>query len=177
MQKIVSYIRKSNWATFILLFYNVTERRIELLSYCYFAMWKLSSTKVFSCVSFPEHLALDKTLTRQEITTLLGHPVNLGCYVTKANSSQTPSTPAPASLTYRWVKGNFSVTQSPRSRIHGNVLVVTPKSDEDFGKYECNVTNGVSSTRCSILLIQGWRDNGDNSTSKWSFNNPFILFF
>ncbi|KAJ7377230.1 hypothetical protein OS493_030432 [Desmophyllum pertusum] len=103
-----------------------------------------------------ERLALDESLTRKDITTLLGHAVNLGCYVTKTiNTTETLPTQAPSPLTYVWSKDNNSVPQAPHS-IHGNVLVVTPGNDTDFGIYVCNVTNGVSSTGCRIELMQGW---------------------
>lgn len=108
-------------------------------------------------VSSFEHLSTNEILTRKEVTTILGEAVNLVCYVTKSNSSQVPSIPAPTSLTYVWSKGNFSVTQSSISEIHGNVLVVRPRSDSDFGTYVCNASNRVSSTQCSISLKQGWR--------------------
>ena len=107
-----------------------------------------------------ENLAVDRNLTRQEITTFLNHTVNLGCYVTHVteptNSSQSLSSPVTSELVvYTWKKDNVTVTQSSRAKIHGNVLVVTPESPKDFGMYECNVTNGVSSTQCRILLIKG----------------------
>lgn len=102
-----------------------------------------------------EYLALDENLTRREITTVIQHPVNLGCYVTKVNSSQIPT-----SLTFVWSKDNKSVQQSPAVSIHGNVLVVTPKTEKDFGIYKCDVTNGVSKTLCEITLVQGWTNSG-----------------
>ncbi|KAM7436952.1 hypothetical protein ABFA07_013325 [Porites harrisoni] len=107
-----------------------------------------------------ENLAIDRNLTRQEITTFLNHTVNLGCYVTNVteptNSSQSLSSPVTSELVvYTWKKDNVTVTQSSRAKIHGNVLVVTPESPKDFGMYECNVTNGVSSIQCRILLIKG----------------------
>ena len=107
-----------------------------------------------------ENLAIDRNLTRQEITTFLNHAVNLGCYVTNVteptNSSQSLSSPVTSELVvYTWKKDNVTVTQSSRSKIHGNVLVVTPESAKDFGMYVCNVTNGVSSTQCRIFVIKG----------------------
>ena len=107
-----------------------------------------------------ENLAVDRNLTRQEITTFLNHTVNLGCYVTHVteptNSSQYLSSPVTSELVvYTWKKDNVTLTRSSRAKIHGNVLVVTPESPKDFGMYECNVTNGVSSTQCRILLIKG----------------------
>ena len=121
--------------------------------------WQYCPQQISFSFFSSEHLALDKDLTRQEITTPLGKPVNLGCYVNKkTNLSQTPSTPAPTSLVYNWKKDNDTITQSSRARIHRNLLVITPERDEDFGTYECNVTNGVSSARCKIKLIRGWKD-------------------
>ena len=107
-----------------------------------------------------ENLAVDRNLTRQEITTFLNHTVNLGCYVTNVteptNSFQSLSSPVTSEpVVYTWKKDNVTVTRSSRAKIHGNVLVVTPESPKDFGMYECNVTNGVSSTQCRILLIKG----------------------
>lgn len=107
-----------------------------------------------------ENLSIDRNLTRQEITTFLNHTVNLGCYVTNVteptNSFQSLSSPVTSEpVVYTWKKDNVTVTRSSRAKIHGNVLVVTPESPKDFGMYECNVTNGVSSTQCRILLIKG----------------------
>ena len=106
-----------------------------------------------------ENLAIDRNLTRQEITTFFNHTVNLGCYVTNVteptNSSQSLSSPVTSELVVYWKKDNVTVRQSSRAKIHGNVLVVTPESPKDFGMYECNVTNGVSSIQCRILLIKG----------------------
>ena len=123
---------------------------------------------------FAENLAIDRNRTRQEITTFLNHAVNLGCYVTNVteptNLSQSLSTPVTSELfVYTWNKDNVTVTQSSRAKIHGNVLVVTPKSPKDFGMYECNVTNGVSSTQCRILLIRGlkYESAGEYKTSVW----------
>ena len=114
---------------------------------------------------FPERLARDDNLTRVEITTILGRPVNLGCYVTKNYTSETVPIQATSTITYVWLKDKKSVPQTPNSRIHGNVLVVTPRNDTDFGIYECNATNGVSSTRCRIELKRGWTKKGKNEKS------------
>ena len=102
---------------------------------------------------FPEYLSLDENLTRHKIATVLENPVNLGCYVT--NLSHISKT-----LTFVWTKDNTTVTQSAALSIHGNVLVVTPKSEKDFGVYICEVTNGLSQTRCQIKLVQGWKNSG-----------------
>ena len=102
---------------------------------------------------FSEYLSLDENLTRLKIATVLENPVNLGCYVT--NLSHISKT-----LTFVWMKDNTTVTQSAALSIHGNVLVVTPKSEKDFGVYNCEVTNGVSQTRCQIKLVQGWKNSG-----------------
>ena len=100
------------------------------------------------CFSFiPEALELDLNLTRQEIITFLGQPVNLGCYAT--------TTLMNSSLSYSWTKDNRTVTQSPRVKEFDDVLVVTPEKDADFGTYQCNITNGVSSILCRISLLQG----------------------
>jgi len=37
----------------------------------------------------------------------------------------------------------------------GDVLVVTPEGAADFGTYQCNITNGVSSILCRVSLLQG----------------------
>ena len=133
---------------------------------------KLYLNSVFSFLA--ENLAIDRNLTRQEITTFLNHAVNLGCYVANVteptNSSQSLSSPVTSELlVYTWIKDNVTVTQSSRAKIHGNVLVVTPGSPKDFGMYECNVTNGVSSTQCRILLIRGlkYESAGEYKTSVW----------
>ncbi|KAL9951477.1 hypothetical protein ACROYT_G044143 [Oculina patagonica] len=91
-------------------------------------------------------LTLNMGLTRQEITTSLGQPANLGCYVNQANTT---------SLTYSWTKDNSTVTQSSNLRVYDNVLVVTPKNNTDFGVYECHVSDGVTSTKCNISLLPG----------------------
>ena len=114
-----------------------------------------------------ERLACDYNLTRVEITTVLGSPVNLGCYVTKNDTGE--NTQATSTITYVWLKDNKSVPQTPNSRIHENVLVVTPRNDTDFGIYECNATNGVSSTRCRIEVKRGW-----NKTGEWGKNEYYI---
>ena len=108
-----------------------------------------------------ERLARNDNLTRVEITTILGRPVNLGCYVTKNYTSETVHTQATSTITYVWLKDKKSVPQTPNSRIHENVLVVTPRNDTDFGIYECNATNGVSSTRCRIEVKRGWNKTGE----------------
>ena len=91
-------------------------------------------------------------LTRLEITTALGQPANLGCYANQTNVT---------SLTYSWTKDNLTVTQSSNVRVHGNVLVVTPKKSTDFGTYECHVSNGVTNTRCNISLLPGCNNTGE----------------
>ena len=108
---------------------------------------------------FAENLTIDKGLTRREITTFLNHAVNLGCYVTNLTE---PTKSELELVVYTWKKpNNDTVRQSSRAEIRGNVLVVTPKSLEDFGMYECNVTKGASSTRCRILLIRGMKYTGE----------------
>lgn len=37
----------------------------------------------------------------------------------------------------------------------GGVLVITPTEAADFGAYQCNISNGVSSIQCRISLLQG----------------------
>ena len=102
--------------------------------------------KVFFSI-IPEALKLDLNLTRQEIITFLGQPANLGCHAT--------TTLINSSLSYSWTKDNQRVTQSPRVKAFGDVLVVTPEEAADFGAYQCNITNGVSSILCRISLLQG----------------------
>ena len=95
----------------------------------------------------PEALELDLNLTRQEIITFLGQPANLGCHATKTLIN--------SSLSYSWTKDNRTVTQSPRVKAFDDVLVVTPEEVADFGVYQCNITNGVSSILCRVSLLQG----------------------
>ena len=121
---------------------------------------------MFIFLFLTERLARDDNLTRVEITTILGRPVNLGCYVTKNYTSETSQTQASSTITYVWLKDKRSVPQTPNSRIHENVLVVTPANDTDFGIYECNATNGVSSTRCRIELKRGWTKTGMSEESR-----------
>ncbi|XP_029198053.2 uncharacterized protein LOC114963081 isoform X1 [Acropora millepora] len=111
-----------------------------------------SIVMIFHLVVGNGYLSLDENLTRHKIATVLENPVNLGCYVT--NLSHISKT-----LTFVWMKDNTTVTQSAALSIHGNVLVVTPKSEKDFGVYNCEVTNGVSQTRCQIKLVQGWKNS------------------
>ena len=85
-------------------------------------------------------------LTRQEITTTIGQPANLGCYANQTNS---------AGLIYSWKKGNLTITQSSNLRVYGNVLVVTPKENTDFGTYECHVSDDVTIATCRISLLPG----------------------
>ena len=80
--------------------------------------------------------------------------------MTKNYTSEAPQTQARSTITYVWLKDSKSVPQTSNSRIHENVLVVTPTNDTDFGTYECNATNGVSSTRCRIQLKRGWTKTG-----------------
>lgn len=112
---------------------------------------------------------MDKNLTRQEITTFLERAVNLGCYVTKTKTTETVRNQATSPVTYVWLKGNNSISQTNKSRVHGNVLVVTPRDDTDFGTYHCDVTNGVSSTRCRIELKRGWTKAGQFLKLIYSF--------
>lgn len=99
---------------------------------------------------------LDMRLTRQQITTSFGQPANLGCYTNHTNSS---------SLKYSWTKDNVNVTPSSNINVYDNVLVVTPENNSDFGTYECHVSNGVTTTSCSISLQPGCNktDAGRNS--------------
>lgn len=112
----------------------------HLKSYC-----KTEQKVFFSFI--PEALELDLNLTRQEIITFLGQPANLGCYAT--------TTLMNSSLSYSWTKDNRTVTQSSRVRAFDDVLVITPEEAADFGTYQCNITNGVSSILCRISLLQG----------------------
>lgn len=145
---------------------------IDFLSTLSISEYSGKTISQFRCFFFAENLTINRNLTRQEITTFLNHAVNLGCYVTNVteptNSSKSLSTPVTSELVvYTWKKDNVTVTQSSRAKIHGNVLVVTPEFPKDFGMYECNVTNGVSSTQCRILLIRGlkYESGGEYKTS------------
>ena len=91
-------------------------------------------------------------LTRQQITTSFGQPANLGCYTNHTNSS---------SLKYSWTKDNVNVTPSSNINVYDNVLVVTPENNSDFGTYECHVSNGVTTTSCSISLQPGCNKTGE----------------
>ncbi|XP_020615872.1 uncharacterized protein LOC110053900 [Orbicella faveolata] len=116
-------------------------------------------SSVFFAVSFAawsEALELDLNLTRQEIITFLGQPANLGCHAT--------TTLINSSLSYSWTKDNQTVTQSPRVKAFGDVLVVTPEGAADFGTYQCNITNGVSSILCRVSLLQGLDKPDDSKT-------------
>ena len=104
-----------------------------------------------------EALELDLNLTRQEIITFLDQPANLGCY-----STQTGNT---SPLSFTWTKDNQIITESSRLRAFGEVIVVTPKSDSDFGTYMCNITNGVSSVLCIIELSKGLNESGECSST------------
>ena len=106
----------------------------------------LALYSIFFLLLQSEALILDVNLTRQEVTTFLRQPVNLGCYTT--------TTSAGSILEYSWTKDNQTVTQSPNVQAFDGVLVVTPEKDSDFGTYECNVTNGMSSGLCRISLVQ-----------------------
>lgn len=108
--------------------------------------------------SFLDALELDFNITRNEITTFLGQPANLGCYATSASSS----------LEYFWTKDNQNVTESSKVKVFGDLLVVTPEEDKDFGVYNCNITNGVLSAQCRIRLLKGINKTG-NCTLKISF--------
>ena len=120
-----------------------------------------------------ENLAIDRNLTRQEITTFLNHAVNLGCYVTNVTE---PTKSELELVVYTWKKpNNDTVTQSSRAKTHANVLVVTPKSPKDFGMYECNVTKGVSSTLCRILLIRGMKYTGEYTKQASGILNKHCL--
>ena len=90
-------------------------------------------------------------LTRLKITTSLGQPANLGCYANQTNT---------ISFSYSWTKDNLTVTQSSNIKVYGNVLVVTPKQESDFGMYECHVTDGVAITKCKITLMLGFNNTG-----------------
>lgn len=126
-------------------------------------MWWVSLlTFSFNADLFPwvsEALELDLNLTRQEIITFLDQPANLGCY-----STQTGNTPP---LSFTWTKDNQIITESSRLRAFGEVIVVTPKSDSDFGTYMCNITNGVSSILCRIKLSKGLNESGECSSTSY----------
>lgn len=123
--------------------------------FCYSCGLKVTFLLVISAVC-NEALILDVNLTRQEVTTFLRQPVNLGCYAT--------TTSAGSILEYYWTKDNQTVTQSPNVQAFDGVLVVTPEKDSDFGTYECNVTNGMSSGLCRIALVQVTSTPGDPTT-------------
>lgn len=116
-------------------------------------------SSVFFAVNFAalsEALELDFNLTRQEIVTFLGQPANLGCHAT--------TTLVNSSVSYSWTKDNQTVTQSQRVKEFGGVLVITPKEAADFGAYQCNISNGVSSILCRISLLQGLDKPDDSNT-------------
>ena len=46
----------------------------------------------------------------------------------------------------------------------GDVLVVTPGEAADFGTYQCNITNGVSSILCRVSLLEGLDKPGKSNT-------------
>ena len=122
---------------------------------------------------FAENLTIDKGLTRREITTFLNHAVNLGCYVTNLTE---PTKSELELVVYTWKKpNNDTVRQSSRAKTRANVLVVTPKSPKDFGMYECNVTKGVSSTQCRILLIRGMKYTGEYTKQASGILNKHCL--
>lgn len=117
---------------------------------------------LFLCLFF-SGITLDIGLTRQEITTSLGQPANLGCYVNQTNAT---------SLTYSWTKDNLTVMQSSNIIVYDNVLVVTPENNTDFGVYECHVSDGVTNTKCNISLLPGC-----NNTGELGFYESYILYF
>ena len=119
--------------------------KIRTCTYDPKSCYKAEENLLFSFI--PEALELDLNLTRQEIITFLGQPANLGCHAI--------TTPINSSLSYSWSKDNLTVTQSPRVKAFGDVLVVTPQEAADFGAYQCNITNGVSSILCRVSLLQG----------------------
>ena len=52
-------------------------------------------------------------------------------------------------------------------RAFGEVVVVTPQDDSDFGTYMCNITNGVSSVLCRIKLSKGLNESGECSSTSY----------
>ncbi|CAH3194388.1 unnamed protein product [Porites evermanni] len=114
-------------------------------------LWLKVIFLVANFVMRKEALELDLNLTRQEIITFLDQPANLGCY-----STQTGNT---SPLSFTWTKDNQIITESSRLRAFGEVIVVTPKSDSDFGTYMCNITNGMSSILCRIKLSKGLNES------------------
>ena len=95
---------------------------------------------------------MDMGLTRKEVTASVGKPANLGCYVNHTNAT---------SLTYSWTKDNLTVTQSSSIRVYGNVLVITPEKNTDFGVYECHASDGVTNIKCNISLSAGCNNTGE----------------
>lgn len=89
--------------------------------------------------------------TRKEVTTSLGQPVNLGCYAN--NSGASP-------FIYTWTKNNETVTESSNVQIYENMLVITPKTNADFGIYKCRIGSGSVFTVCSISLRPGCPNAG-----------------
>ena len=57
-----------------------------------------------------------------------------------------------SSLSYPRTKDSQTVTQSPRMKAFGDVVVVTAEEAADFGAYQCNITIGVSTMLCRVLL-------------------------
>ncbi|XP_074612599.1 uncharacterized protein LOC141866947 isoform X1 [Acropora palmata] len=99
---------------------------------------------------------LDMNRTRKEVTTLLGQPVNLGCYTN--NSGASP-------FLYTWTKDNVTVTESSNVQIYENMLVLTPQTSADFGIYKCHIVSGSVTTVCSISLHPGCANREGNSPS------------
>ncbi|EDO45100.1 predicted protein [Nematostella vectensis] len=85
---------------------------------------------------------INTDLTRQSITAERGQTVNIGCY----GDSLLP-------LNYSWTKDGQPITGREKGeRVYGNILVITPRRDKDYGTYVCHVTNDVDTASFSIEL-------------------------
>ena len=64
------------------------------------------------------------------------------------------------SVRYTWTKNGTSVTGNDVTIIN-NVLIVTPRAEEDYGMYVCKATNSAGSAEYDITLRKEAKSSAD----------------
>ena len=66
---------------------------------------------------------------------------------------------------YNWTKNSQPVTGNDVIMID-NVLIVTPRAEEDYGVYVCKATNSVGSAQYNITLKEEAKNSTDCNSTK-----------
>ena len=69
------------------------------------------------------------------------------------------------SVRYTWTKNGTSVTGNDVTIIN-NVLIVTPRAEEDYGVYVCKATNSAGSAEYDVTLRKEAKSSADCNSTK-----------